>query len=172
MADQNTRNVNLIVKNEDERKEEVVISLAAIFRKLKKYLLAWFMVAVIVGGIVGGVSIFFSTTSSTPVRALVSFTHDGIEKGKNPDGSVFDPNSMKNPLVLERAISACNMDPQLLEVVRSDIEIEGIVPEDIYRYVEETGELPGTSAPSICETDLKRTYNGFTTEDQRRHNSL
>ena len=132
MADQNTRNVNLIVKNEDERKEEVVISLAAIFRKLKKYLLAWFMVAVIVGGIIGGVSIFFSTTSSTPVRALVSFTHDGIEKGKNPDGSVFDPNSMKNPLVLERAISACNMDPQLLEVVRSDIEIEGIVPEDIY----------------------------------------
>ena len=132
MADQNTRNVNLIVKNEDERKEEVVISLAAIFRKLKKYLLAWFMVAVIVGGIVGGVSIFFSTTSSTPVRALVSFTHNGIEKGKNPDGSVFDPNSMKNPLVLERAISACNMDPQLLEVVRSDIEIEGIVPEDIY----------------------------------------
>ena len=82
MADQNTRNVNLIVKNEDERKEEVVISLAAIFRKLKKYLLAWFMVAVIVGGIVGGVSIFFSTTSSTPVRALVSFTHNGTHRGR------------------------------------------------------------------------------------------
>lgn len=132
MADQNTKNVNLIVKNEEEHKEEVVVSLTAIIRKLKKYFLAWFMVAVIVGGLIGGVSIFFSTTSSTPVRALVSFTHSGIEKGKNPDGSVFDPNSMKNPLVLERALSACNMKQDLLEVVRSDIEIEGIVPEDIY----------------------------------------
>ena len=89
MADQNT-NVNLIVKNEEEQREEVVVSLASVFRKLKKYFVAWFLTAIIVGGLITGVSVFFSTTSSTPVRALVSFTHNGIEKGKNPDGSVFD----------------------------------------------------------------------------------
>ena len=132
MSDQSIKNVNLVVKNEEERKEEVVVSLAAIFRKLKRYFLVWFMTSVIVGGLVGGISVFFSTTSSTPVRALVSFTHSGIEKGRNPDGSVFDANSMKNPLVLDRALKACNMDTDLLETVRRDIEIEGIVPEDIY----------------------------------------
>ena len=132
MADLNTKNVNLIVKNEDDRKEEVVISLAAIFRKLKKYFLVWFMTSVIIGGLIGGISVFFSTTSSTPVRALVSFTHNGIEKGKNPDGSVFDANSIKNPLVLDRALKACSMDPDMLETVRKDFEIEGVVPEDIY----------------------------------------
>lgn len=132
MADQNTKNVNLIVKNEEEHGEEIVVSLSAIIRKLKKYFLVWFMTSVIIGGLVGGVSVFFSTTSSTPVRALVSFTHSGIEKGRNPDGSVFDANSMKNPLVLDRALKACNMDEDLLETVRRDIEIEGIVPEDVY----------------------------------------
>ncbi len=131
MADQNT-NVNLIVKNEEEQREEVVVSLASVFRKLKKYFVAWFLTAIIVGGLITGVSVFFSTTSSTPVRALVSFTHNGIEKGKNPDGSVFDANSMKNPLVLDRALKACNMDAGLLETVRRDITIEGIVPENIY----------------------------------------
>ena len=83
MADQNTKNVNLIVKNEEQHREEVVVSIAAIFRKLKKYFLVWFFVSVIIGGLIGGVSVFFSTTSSTPVRALVSFTHSGIEN--------FDP---------------------------------------------------------------------------------
>ncbi len=132
MADQDTKNVNLIVKNEEERKEEVVVSLAAIFRKLKKYFAVWFMTSVIIGGLVSGVSIFFSTTSSTPVRALVSFSHNGIDKGKNPDGSVFNANNMKNPLVIDRALQACNMEPDLLDVVRRDITIEGIVPENVY----------------------------------------
>ncbi|MBR3448983.1 MAG: lipopolysaccharide biosynthesis protein [Oscillospiraceae bacterium] len=132
MADQNTKNVNLIVKNEEQHSEMVVVSIAAIFRKLKKYFLVWFLTSVIVGGLIGGVSVFFSTTSSTPVRALVSFTHSGIEKGRNPDGSVFDANSMKNPLVLDRALKTCDMDPELLETVRRDIEIEGVVPEDVY----------------------------------------
>lgn len=132
MADQNTKNVNLIVKNEEPHREEVVVSIAAIFRKLKKYFLVWFLTSIIVGGLLGGVSVFFSTTSSTPVRALVRFTHNGIEKGKNPDGSVFDANSMKSPLVLDRALKACDMEPELLETVRRDIEIEGVVPEDVY----------------------------------------
>ena len=132
MADQNMSNVNLIIRNEEERKEEVVISFTAIMRKLKKYFAVWFMTSVIIGGLVSGVSIFFSSTSSTPVRALVSFSHDGIEKGKNPDGSVFNATTMKNPLVLERALQECDMDPQLMEVVRRDITIEGVVPENVF----------------------------------------
>ncbi len=126
-----SRNVNVILKNENQHSEdEVVVSLSAIFRKLKRYFLVWFLVSVIIGGLIVGLSIFFSTTSSTPVRALVSFNYDGIEKGKNPDGSDFDPNTLKNPTVIEAALVDCNMDLELLESIRKGIQIDGIVPED------------------------------------------
>ena len=86
-----SRNVNLILKNEEHHSDEVIVSFPAVFRKLKKYFLAWLLTAVIVGGIIVGVSIIFSTTSQTPVEALVSFSYDGIEKGKDPKGADFDP---------------------------------------------------------------------------------
>lgn len=124
------RNVNVYLKNEEQNEDEVVISLSAIMRKLKKYFLVWFLVSVIVGGMITGLSIFFATTSSVPVRAMVSFNYDGIAKGKNPDGSNFDPNILKNPTVLESALTECNMDVELLEKVRQGINIDGIVPED------------------------------------------
>lgn len=131
MAEQN---VNLIVKQEDKHEEEeLVISFSAIFRKLKKYFVVWFMVAVLVGGAIGGVSVFFNTTSSSPVHAVVSFNYDGIEKGLNPDGTEFDYSSLKNPKVIERALKECDMDLNLLESIRSNIRIEGKVPEDAYQ---------------------------------------
>ncbi|MBQ6039912.1 MAG: lipopolysaccharide biosynthesis protein [Oscillospiraceae bacterium] len=155
MADQNTQNVNLIVKGEEKHGDEVVISLSAIVKKLKKYFLVWFMTAVIIGGLIGGASIFFNTTSASPVMALVSFTHKNIEKGKNPDGSDFKPYDIKNPSVLERALKDCNMELEMLETVRRDIEVEGIIPEDAvnritaYKNIYETatnGQLAAANA--------------------------
>ena len=169
MADQNMSNVNLIIRNEEERKEEVVISFTAIMRKLKKYFAVWFMTSVIIGGLVSGVSIFFSSTSSTPVRALVSFSHDGIEKGKNPDGSVFNATTMKNPLVLERALQECDMDPQLMEVVRRDITIEGVVPENVfdrlttYRNILDTATTGQLAAANAM---LETTWHPFGSDGQ------
>lgn len=131
MAEQN---VNLIVKQEENHDDdELVISFSAIIKKLKKYFTVWFMVAVLTGGLIAGVSVFFDTTSSSPVRAVVSFNYDGIEKGLNPDGTEFDYNSLKNPKVIEKALKACNMEMNLLEDVRSNIRIEGKIPEDAYQ---------------------------------------
>lgn len=131
----NEQNVNLIVKQEEHNEEEIVISFSAIFRKLKKYFVAWLMVAVIVGGIIAGASMFFSTTSTSPVRAIVSFNYDGIEKGQNPDGTDFTTDTLKSPRVIEAALTECGMELDLLESVRSGIEIEGIIPEDAYQRI-------------------------------------
>lgn len=127
------QNVNLILKQEEKHEEEVVVSFSAIIRNLKRYLSVWLLVSVIVGGLIAGVSVFFRTTSITPVRAIVSFTHEGIEKGKNPDGTDFDPNQLKSPDVIDEALKACNMELDLLEPVRRGIEIEGIIPENAYQ---------------------------------------
>lgn len=130
MAEQN---VNLILKQEEQQKEEVVVSLAAIVRKLKKYFAVWLLVAIIVGGLIAGVSMLIRTTSMTPVHAIVSLTNKGIEKGKNPDGSDFDPNSLKAPGIIEKALEQCNLELELLEPIRRGIEIEGLIPEDAYQ---------------------------------------
>lgn len=127
------QNVNLILKQEEKHEEEVVVSFSAIIRNLKRYLSVWLLVSVIIGGLIAGVSVFFRTTSITPVRAIVSFTHDGIEKGKNPDGTDFDPNQLKSPEVINEALKACNKELDLLEAVRRGIEIEGIIPENAYQ---------------------------------------
>lgn len=127
------QNVNLILKQEESTEEEVVVSFSAIIRKLKKYFAVWFLVAVIVGGLIAGVSVFFRTTSITPVHAIVSFTHKGIENGKNPDGTDFDANTLKSPEIIESALRACDRELDLLEPVRRGIEIEGIIPENAYQ---------------------------------------
>ena len=127
------QNVNLILRQEEKNEEEVVVSLSAIIRKLKKYFTVWFLVSILVGGLIAGISVFFRTTSITPVHAIVSFTHKGIEKGKNPDGTDFDANTLKAPGIIEAALLECNQEPDLLEKVRRGIEIEGIIPENAYQ---------------------------------------
>ena len=127
------QNVNLILKQEEKNEEEVVVSFSAIIRKLKKYFAVWLLVSILVGGLIAGVSVFFRTTSMTPVHAIVSFTHKGIEKGKNPDGTDFDPNSLKSPEIIENALRTCNFELDLLEPVRRGLEIEGIIPENAYQ---------------------------------------
>ena len=74
------QNVNLILKQHEKNEEQVVVSISAIIRKLKKYFAVWLLVAIIIGGLIAGVSVFFRTTSTTPVHAIVSFTHKGIKR--------------------------------------------------------------------------------------------
>ncbi|MBR6107697.1 MAG: lipopolysaccharide biosynthesis protein [Oscillospiraceae bacterium] len=176
------RNVNVILKNEEQHEDEVVISLSAIFRKLKKYFMVWFLVSVIVGGLITGLSIFFTTTSSMPVEALVSFNYDGIEKGKAPDGRNFDPNSLKNPVVLEAALSDCNMELDILESVRQGIEVDGVVPEDTisrltaYHNVFENAQNGMPAAQAILDeswfsTQYKVSFN-FKDTDLKRSEAV
>ena len=124
------RNLNITLKNEEQHEEELIVSFPHILRKLQKYFLPWLLVSIIIGGAISGISIFFSTTSSSPVKALVSFSYSGIEKGKNPDGTDFDEYALINPQVIDDALISCNMDRGLLETVRQDIVIESKLPTD------------------------------------------
>ena len=132
MAEKDQHYLNVTLKNEDPQdSEEVVISVSALMRKLKKYFLVWFLVSLIVGGTLLGISIALTTSTVTPVTALISFSYDGIERGKNPDGTDFKPETLKNPSVVEEALAECGLEESLLETVRQDMVIEGIYPKDI-----------------------------------------
>lgn len=130
MNKKDERNLNITLKNQDEDNNDVIVSLATIFKKLKKYVLIWLVVAVIVLA-----AIFGSTTLDTMHRkptltALVSFTYDGIEKGLDPAGRDFDKELIKNPVVIERALTKLDLPLDDLDNIRHGIKIEGLIPAD------------------------------------------
>ncbi|HBI84935.1 MAG TPA: lipopolysaccharide biosynthesis protein [Ruminococcus sp.] len=131
-ASTDTRNVNLVLKQEEKHTDEIILSFPALFAKLKKYFLPWLLTSVILGGFIAGVSMFFVTTAATPVQALVSLNYDGIERGKNPDGTDFDPNVFKNPRIIEQALKECGMELEQLETIRQGMSIMSLIPVDAY----------------------------------------
>ncbi len=120
--------LNVTLKDEDDEKDSVIISLSGIFRKLKKYFLVWLVTAVVSTVLIITSSAVFSSDQHKAMTALVSFTFDGIEEGLDPVGNKFDVNSLKNPFVIESALTELGYSLDELEVIRQGISIEGIIP--------------------------------------------
>ncbi|MDE5619859.1 MAG: lipopolysaccharide biosynthesis protein [Ruminococcus sp.] len=171
MNTKDNRNINITLKNDDDNKSDILISIPMIFKKLKKYLLIWIVVAAIVF-----VAVFGSTTLKTMHRkpvitALVSFTHEGIEKGLDPNGMDFNKDTIKNPVVIENALTSLNLPIDELDDIRNSIDIEGLVPADAmnkiltYKNVYENANSNNLQAAQsmldvpIFPTQFKVTFN-------------
>ncbi|MBD5159165.1 MAG: lipopolysaccharide biosynthesis protein [Ruminococcus sp.] len=122
-------NLNITLQSEEE-KSDFIISIGTIFRKLKKYVLIWLIVAVIVFVAVLGNTAFSTIHRKPSLRALVSFTFDGIEKGLDPAGQDFNKEMIKNPVVIEKALTSLGMPLDELDNIRNCITITGIIPSD------------------------------------------
>lgn len=170
MNAKDNRNINITLKNDDE-KDDILISIPTIFKKLKKYFLIWIVVAAIVF-----VAVFGSTTLKTMHRkpvitALVSFTHEGIEEGLDPNGMDFNKDTIKNPVVIEKALTSLNLPLDELDDIRNNIDIEGLVPADAmnkiltYKNVYENANSNNLQAAQsmldvpIFPTQFKITFN-------------
>ncbi len=132
MAKKDERYLNVTLKNEQEDKDEVVISLSGIFKKFKKFFALWLVAAIVVGILTVTISALFTQDQHKTLTALVSFTYDGIEDGRDPSGNEFDPNSLKTPAVIEAALTELNLPLEDLESIRSNIRINGLIPQDAY----------------------------------------
>ncbi len=169
MAKKEERSLNVTLKNEpEEKKEEIIISLSAIFKQLRRFVLFWLAASIIMGILIPvGVAIFAADQHKN-LTALVSFNYNGIEKGKAPDGSDFDPDSLKTPTVIEAALTSLNEDLTELEYIRQGISITGIIPDDaidkitVYKSIYEQGNLTAGKemlSVSYNPTQYKLTFN-------------
>lgn len=122
--------LNVTLKDEKDEKGEVVISIGGILKKFKKYFLVWVVTAVVSVMLIITGSAIFSSDQHKSMSALVSFTFDGIEKGLDPDGNKFDVNSLKNPFVIESALTKLGYPLDELETIRQGISIQEIIPSD------------------------------------------
>lgn len=161
MDKQNERNLNITINNPENDENEVVISFSTIIKKMKKYLSI-----LIVAAITVIVAAFVYAAVTTHVKkpsltALVSFNYDGIEKGLDPAGKDFDPYSIKNPSVIEDALTELDLGLDQLEAVRRGISLQGIIPKDadsrltLYKNVLESG---GSGANGAAEKILETSY--------------
>ncbi len=171
MDSKDNRNINITLKNEEDDKDEVIISLPAIFKKLKKYFLIWLVVAaVVLVAVFGGVTIQ-SIHRKPAITALVSFTHEGIEKGLDPNGMDFNKDTIKNPTVIENALTSLDLPLDQLDNIRHAIDIEGLIPADTmdkiltYKNVYENANSNNLQAAQsmldipIFPTQFKITFN-------------
>ena len=47
MAKKEDRNLNITIKNQEEKDNEVVVSISTVLKKLRKYLFVWVVIAVL-----------------------------------------------------------------------------------------------------------------------------
>ncbi len=130
MAKNDSRNLNVTIRSQDDRSSDVVLSMSTIFHMLGKYFLPWIIISVMAAVLLLGVSTVSTLHRKPPLTALVSFTYDGIEKGLDPAGRTFDVNTLKNTTVLESTLTELGKDLDSIEDIRENITIEGIIPSD------------------------------------------
>jgi hypothetical protein len=130
MANKDERTLNVKFTKDEDTKHDVFVRIPTIFRMLKKYLLTWIVTAVVVAALIFTGKAVFTSDEHKSLTALVSFTYDGIESGLSPDGTEFDINELKNPAVIEAALTELGKPLDDLESIRQGISFAGIVPSD------------------------------------------
>ena len=130
MAKKDDRNLNITIKNQEEKENEVVVSISTVLKKLRKYVFIWIVVAVLFVVFSLGYATITTHVSKPSLVALISFSYKGIEKGLDPNGRKFEVTSVKNPAVIEAALDELGMNMTNLEPIRQGIRFEGIKPKN------------------------------------------
>ncbi len=130
MAKKEDRNLNITIKNQEDKADEVVVSISTVIKKLKKYLFVWIVAAVFFVVVSFGYAAVTTHVNKPALSALVSFSYSGIEKGLAPDGRKLDVNTIKDPSVISDAMEELDIDKEELESIRQGISFKGIVPQD------------------------------------------
>ncbi|MGN0612727.1 MAG: lipopolysaccharide biosynthesis protein, partial [Porcipelethomonas sp.] len=120
-----------VLKQNDDEEKGIAVSFLTIGRKLRRLLSLWLVISVAAAFFtVGAVLLLSKTTQSDNITALVSFKYDGIASGLDPDGGKLDVNKIKAPNIIEGALSSIGESLTLVEPVRRNISIDGVIPNE------------------------------------------
>lgn len=159
MAKKEERNLNITIKNHEEKENEVVVSISTVIRKLRKYFLVWVVISVLFIAFAFGYATFTTHVSKPSLMALISFSFDGVEKGLDPNGDNFEVTSVKSPAVIEAALSDLGMDLTNLEPIRAGITFQGIKPKDaVDRITLYEKAIENNGSVSAVEKILETSY--------------
>ena len=124
------KNINLVLKNPDDY-DKPILTIGGIVSQVKRFFVLWIVVS-IVAALITGCCAFLLGRSAATAKAMVEFTFDGIEKGKDPAGNEFEIQQIKSPAVIEGALDALMYPDDEVDVdsLRNNIKIESVTPSD------------------------------------------
>lgn len=124
------KNINLVLKNPDDY-DKPILTIGGIVSQVKRFFVLWIVVSM-VAALITGCCAFLLGRSAATAKAMVEFTFDGIEKGKDPAGNEFEIQQIKSPTVIEGALDALMYPDDEVDVdsLRNNIKIESVTPSD------------------------------------------
>jgi len=154
------QNINLVLKTAEDDSKSLKVSIFSVFSYMRKFLLVWVLVAAILASCVCIRQVWNFKKKATvypPVSTLISFSHSGVEKGLDPLGNILDVNIISSPRIIEAALVELDYDMELIDKVRKNLKIEGIIPDDAINKItayqsvfESKGDI--TSAEKLIAT--------------------
>ena len=134
MISDNGQKVILEVHKENTNisREIDLLNVARNMDRHKKIYIYLCVAAIILGGAAGLIKITIDHyfNHSSYARAMISFQYAGIESGLDPNGASFDISKIKSPAVIQNALNNLGISADYIEKVRSNISVEGVIPED------------------------------------------
>lgn len=156
--EKNNGHLSITLKNEELDEKGIHIPLPEIIKSLRRFALIWLSFAVLAALLVSAGTAAFSHQLSSAPMALIGFNYSGAEKGLTPNGKKLDVNTIKNPAVIEAALTKLDYPLSNVDSIRNAISIDGIIPTDsadeisIYKYaLEKNGNLQ--AAQSMLNVD-------------------
>ncbi len=147
------KNYSITLKNEVPEDKSIAIPVARIIGCMKRFFLVWLAISVLLAlAVSAGTALSSHQLSSAPV-SLIGFDYDGAKKGLTPNGEVLDVNTIKNPAVIEKALTQLGFPLSNVDSVRNAIKIDSVTPSEardeisVYKSAfEENGNLAAAQA--------------------------
>ncbi len=129
---ENSKIVLQVDRGQENGTEIDLINVFEFMGKKKKLVAYLLIMSILVGSFFGFIYCGYEHFSGegSYARALITFQFKGIEKGLDPNGASFDVTQIKSPYVIQQALDELGLEENVIENIRQNIVIQGVIPED------------------------------------------
>lgn len=134
-----SRTVILQVEQNAGEDEETIdlLNVAGCMRHKWKFYAYFLVIAVCISFITAvaslGIQGLFGEKSYA--AAVINFSFDGIDEGKDPSGGIFDVTKLKSTVVINEALEGLGWSGGNVEEIRSNLKIEGVIPDSVKQQI-------------------------------------
>ena len=127
-----------VEKNDGEAEVEIdLLNIAGYMKQKWRFFAYVLIIAVCVSWIAAAVSqglqgIFGGKSYA---EAVINFSFDGIDEGKDPSGGLFDVTKLKSTAVINDALKELGWNDMDVEEIRSNLKIQGVIPDSVKQQI-------------------------------------
>jgi len=127
-----------VEKNNEEAEVEIdLLNIAGYMKQKWRFFAYVLVIAVCVSWIAAAVSQGLQGIlgGKSYATAVVNFSFDGIDEGKDPNGGLFDVTKMKSTVVINDALEELGWNDINIEEIRSNLKIQGVIPDSVKQQI-------------------------------------